>query len=131
MLSGTDCVEGSGKAIVIAVGDHSQKGIIRRTVDNAQEDSKTPLEIKLDDIAESISYFGMGAALVTLVALGIRFIIKYIEDSKNYKLAIEKGTPVVEKAADDVRRQALKVVKEVEARLEEPKKKKATSVSYR
>ena len=91
MLSGTDCVEGSGKAIVIAVGDHSQKGIIRRTVDNAQEDSKTPLEIKLDDIAESISYFGMGAALVTLVALGIRFIIKYIEDSKNYKLAIEKG----------------------------------------
>ncbi len=91
MLSGTNCVEGSGKAIVIAVGDHSQKGIIRRTVDNAQEDSKTPLEIKLDDIAESISYFGMGAALVTLVALGIRFVIKYIEDSKNYKLAIEKG----------------------------------------
>ena len=42
-----------------------------------------------------------------------------------YKYAIEKGTPVVEKAADDVRRQALKVVKEVEARLEEPKKKKA------
>ena len=42
-----------------------------------------------------------------------------------YKYAIEKGTPVVENAADDVRRQALKVVKEVEARLEEPKKKKA------
>ena len=91
MLSGTNCVEGNGKALIIAVGDHSQKGIIRRTVDNAQEDSKTPLEIKLDDIAESISYFGMGAALVTLVALGIRFIIKYIEDTKNYNLAIEKG----------------------------------------
>ena len=40
-----------------------------------------------------------------------------------YKYAIEKGTPVVEKAADDVRRQALKVVKEVESRLEKPKKK--------
>ena len=91
LLSGTNCVEGSGKAVVIAVGDHSQKGIIRRTVDNAQENSKTPLEIKLDDIAESISYFGMGAALVTLVALGIRFIIKYVDDTKNYNLAIEKG----------------------------------------
>ena len=41
-----------------------------------------------------------------------------------YKYAIEKGTPVVEKAADDVRRQALKVVKEVESRLEEKPKKK-------
>ena len=30
-----------------------------------------------------------------------------------YKYAIEKGTPVVEKAADEVRKQALKVVKEV------------------
>ncbi len=41
-----------------------------------------------------------------------------------YRTAIEKGTPVVEKAADDVRRQALKVVKDVEAKLEEKPKKK-------
>lgn len=41
-----------------------------------------------------------------------------------YKYAIEKGTPVVEKAADDVRRQALKVVKDVEKKLDEDKKKK-------
>ena len=40
-----------------------------------------------------------------------------------YKYAIEKGTPVVEKAADDVRRQALKVVKDVESKLEDTKKK--------
>lgn len=35
-----------------------------------------------------------------------------------YKYAIEKGTPVVEKAADEVRKQALKVVKEVQKKLE-------------
>ena len=52
ILSGTNCIEGSGKGIVIAVGDHSQKGIIRRTVDNAQENSQTPLEAKLERIAE-------------------------------------------------------------------------------
>jgi len=41
-----------------------------------------------------------------------------------YKYAIEKGTPVVEKAADDVRRQALKVVKDVEEKLEDKKTSK-------
>lgn len=42
-----------------------------------------------------------------------------------YKYAIEKGTPVVEKAADEVRRQALKVVNEVQKKLENKKDKKA------
>ena len=50
ILSGTNCVEGTGFAIVLAVGDHSQKGLIKRTVDNAQENNQTPLEIKLGDI---------------------------------------------------------------------------------
>ena len=41
-----------------------------------------------------------------------------------YKYAIEKGTPVVEKAADDVRRQALKVVKNLEESLQKKESKK-------
>ena len=84
ILSGTNCVEGSGKAIVLAVGDHSQKGIIRRTVDNAQENSKTPLEEKLEDIAGMIGYFGLGAGIVTLVALFIRFGISFSKQMKEY-----------------------------------------------
>ena len=51
ILSGTNCIEGNGKGIVLAVGDHSQKGLIRRTVDNAQENNETPLQEKLDHIA--------------------------------------------------------------------------------
>ena len=84
ILSGTNCIEGSGKAIVLAVGDHSQKGIIRRTVDNAQENSKTPLEEKLEDIAGMIGYFGLGAGIVTLVALFIRFGISFSKQMKEY-----------------------------------------------
>ena len=84
ILSGTNCIEGSGKAIVLAVGDHSQKGIIRRTVDNAQENSKTPLEEKLEDIAGMIGYFGLGAGIVTLVALFIRFGISLSDQMKDY-----------------------------------------------
>jgi Ca2+ transporting ATPase len=85
ILSGTNCVEGSGKGIVIAVGEHSQKGIIRRTVDNAQENSQTPLEAKLETIAQLIGYFGIGAGIVTLVALMIRFAINFSKDTKEYK----------------------------------------------
>ena len=85
MLSGTNCVEGTGFGIVLAVGDHCQKGIIRRTVDNAQENSQTPLEKKLEDIAEKIGLFGMIAGIVTLVALTIRFIIHYLKNNKKYR----------------------------------------------
>ena len=85
ILSGTNCIEGSGKAIVLAVGDHSQKGIIRRTVDNAQETSRTPLEEKLDVIAGMIGYFGLGAGVVTLVALFIRFGISFSKQLKEYQ----------------------------------------------
>ena len=84
ILSGTNCIEGSGKGIVIAVGEHSQKGIIRRTVDNAAEESQTPLEAKLDKIAQLIGYFGMGAGVVTLIALMIRFGISFSQETKEY-----------------------------------------------
>ena len=86
ILSGTNCIEGSGKAIVLAVGEHSQKGIIRRTVDNAQENSVTPLEEKLNEIAEMIGYFGLGAGVVTLIALFTRFGISFSNQEKDYKI---------------------------------------------
>ena len=85
ILSGTNCIEGSGKAIVLAVGEHSQKGIIKRTVDNAQENNKTPLEEKLDTIAGMIQYFGLGAGIITLVALFIRFGINFSSQLKDYE----------------------------------------------
>ena len=85
ILSGTNCIEGKGKAIVLAVGDHSQKGIIKRTISNAQEKSQTPLEAKLDGIAELIGYFGLGAGVVTFVALLIRFGISLSIEMKEYK----------------------------------------------
>ena len=85
MLSGSNCIEGTGYAIVLAVGDHSQKGIIRRTVDNAQENNKTPLEEKLDVIVEYIGWFGMIAGATTLVALTLRFIISFFKDEKEYQ----------------------------------------------
>ena len=84
ILSGTHCQEGAGKGIVIAVGEFSQKGIIRRTIENAKENSKTPLEIKIDKIAKRIGYFGIGIGLITFAVCFIRYIIKFSNDLKNY-----------------------------------------------
>ena len=88
LMSGTNVIEGSGKAIVIAIGKHSQKGIIRGTIDNASEDGKTPLEQKLDDIANLIGYFGLGSAALTFVALGIKLLLEYIRDPEQMTLSV-------------------------------------------
>ena len=77
LFCGTNVVEGNGSAIVIATGEHSQKGIIKGTIDNAQEENKTPLENKLNIIADFIGYFGLGSAVVTFIALCIQLIIEY------------------------------------------------------
>ena len=73
LLSGT-----AGSAIAIAIGAHSQKGIIRGTIDNAQEDNKTPLENKLNDIADMIGYFGLGSAILTFILLSIQMLNRYL-----------------------------------------------------
>ena len=53
-------------------------------MDNAQENSKTPLEEKFEVIAWMIGYFGLGAGIVTLVALFIRFGISFSDQMKDY-----------------------------------------------
>ena len=85
ILSGSYCIEGNGKGIVIAVGINSQKGIIKRTVDNAKEDNRTPLEIKLDKIAKVIGFFGIAAGIVTFIVFFIRYMVKFVRENKEYK----------------------------------------------
>ena len=84
ILSGTGCVEGHGKAMVIAVGEKSTKGKIRRMVDNSKDD-KTPLEHKLEKLSKKITIFSMSAGVVTFVSLTIRLIFVYISEFRQYK----------------------------------------------
>ena len=87
LLSGTNVIEGAGMAIAIAIGEHSQKGIIRGTIDNAQEDNKTPLEIKLNKIADLIGYFGLGSAIVTLIVLVGQMIFRYSSGKEKFEFS--------------------------------------------
>ena len=82
LFCGTNVVEGSGSAIVIAIGEYSQKGIIKGTIDNAQEENKTPLENKLNIIADLIGYFGLGSAIITFIALCIQLAIEYFTNKE-------------------------------------------------
>ncbi len=69
MLSGCQVVEGRGSMLVIAVGAQSQWGIAQRI---AVEDSpETPLQQRLEHLAESIGKLGLLAASLTFVSFTI------------------------------------------------------------
>ena len=67
LLSGCNVTDGSGIAVVIAVGGNSQWGIIKKSLE--KEQSQTPLQEKLDDMAALIGNIGTAAAVATMVAL--------------------------------------------------------------
>ena len=81
LFSGTTVKEGEGWMLVLATGPNSQAGRIREHVMQNKEDeesNKTPLELKLEDIAEDIGKFGLWSAIITLIALLIKlFYSKY------------------------------------------------------
>ena len=81
VFSGTTVKEGEGWILVLATGPNSASGKIREHVMQNKEDeesNKTPLELKLEDIAEDIGKFGLWSAIVTLVALLVKlFYSKY------------------------------------------------------
>ena len=85
ILSGTDCIEGNGKAIVIGVGERSTKGKIRRMVDNSKDEKITPLQEKLEVLAKKISTFAICAGAATFLCLTIRLIFIYISDYRVYR----------------------------------------------
>ncbi|KJE89783.1 calcium-translocating P-type ATPase [Capsaspora owczarzaki ATCC 30864] len=66
-LSGTMVLEGSGAMLVTATGVHSFNGKLLMAL--RVENEGTPLQIKLEALAESIAYFGIVMAAVTFSSL--------------------------------------------------------------
>jgi Ca2+-transporting ATPase len=73
VLSGTKVIEGVGKFLVIAVGRHSMNGRLIMSLQEEKDD--TPLQIKLDYLAEKIAKLGAALAITMLLALLIKYII--------------------------------------------------------
>ena len=91
ILSGTGCIEGSGKAVVIAVGDKSSKGKIKRLVDNSREEKVTPLEEKLESLAKKIGIFALSSGAATFLCLSIRLFFVFLSDYRIYKKRINNA----------------------------------------
>jgi magnesium-transporting ATPase (P-type) len=73
LLSNTLIASGSGKAVVCAVGEKSRRGIREEKLDTT---SKTPLQVKLQNLGGTFTKWALIAALVILVAYLINFIIR-------------------------------------------------------
>ncbi|KAH9831589.1 calcium-translocating P-type ATPase [Rhodofomes roseus] len=74
MVSGSKVLEGYGSYVVIAVGPKSFNGRIMMALRGDTED--TPLQLKLNDLAELIAKAGSIAGLALFVALMIRFFVQ-------------------------------------------------------
>ncbi|KAI0033537.1 hypothetical protein K488DRAFT_47461, partial [Vararia minispora EC-137] len=74
VVSGSKVLEGVGSYVVIAVGTRSFNGRIMMALRGDPED--TPLQLKLNALADAIAWAGMIAGIVLFIGLMIRFFVE-------------------------------------------------------
>jgi Ca2+-transporting ATPase len=74
ILSGSKVLEGVGSAVVIAVGEKSFFGKTMMSMRGSEAEG-TPLQNKLDTLAEQIAKLGFTAAIIMLFALVIKYFV--------------------------------------------------------
>ncbi|KAJ3716135.1 Ca-transporting ATPase [Lentinula raphanica] len=92
VMSGSKVIEGVGKYVVIAVGQKSFNGRIMMALRGDSEN--TPLQLKLNDLAELIAKLGSAAGLLLFTALMIRFFVQ-LGTGEPVRTASEKGIAFV------------------------------------
>lgn len=118
---------GAGLGVLFAPdsGENTRK-LLKKKLDDLVKKAK---EIDIEEVKDQILFKveELQKELASLDAEKVKEIaLKKAKQIKSkaeelYKYAIDKGTPVVEKATDEVRQQALKVVKQIETSLEKKK----------
>lgn len=81
LVSGTKISNGTGRMVIFMVGKDSSIGKIKDTVDSNKKDT-TPLQDKLETIAEDIGKFGLMAAVLTMMIQVLRVMITYGQNKK-------------------------------------------------
>ena len=85
ILSGTKCIQGNGRGIVLCVGVHSQKYLIRTIIDTNENNIESPLSDSLENVSRIIAFFGFIAGAIILISLFIQFGIEFHRNMKDYK----------------------------------------------
>ncbi|KAF7330460.1 Calcium-transporting ATPase [Mycena venus] len=92
VVSGSKVLEGVGKYVVVAVGTKSFNGRIMMALRGDADN--TPLQIKLNDLAELIAKLGSAAGLILFTALLIRFFVQ-LGTNEPVRTANQKGIAFV------------------------------------
>ncbi|RKP05214.1 hypothetical protein THASP1DRAFT_20077, partial [Thamnocephalis sphaerospora] len=79
IISGSKVLEGVGRAVVVAVGENSFHGRIMLSLRQEAED--TPLQGKLNHLAEQIAKLGSASALLMLIILIILYFARWNSQS--------------------------------------------------
>ena len=93
LLSGSKITQGFGEMLVISVGVHSSNGKILASL-NDDDDEVTPLQQKLNYLAELIAKVASIAGLLLFIALMIRFFVNLKE--KPNRTARDKGQDFIQ-----------------------------------
>lgn len=75
VISGSKVLDGSGCMLVTAVGTNSFFGKTMMAMREASPE-ETPLQVKLDHLAESIAKLGMAAAVAMLMSLVVKYFVQ-------------------------------------------------------
>jgi len=73
LISGSIMISGESMMVVIGVGPNSLQGILSK--DMEQEEEKTPLQVKLEELANQIGLLGLAIAVVVFVAMFITHMV--------------------------------------------------------
>jgi len=73
LLSGSEISSGEGFFMAIAVGDYSYQGMMLKELTTNRE--PTPLQIRLEDLANKIGIFGTAAAFILFLTLTIVWLV--------------------------------------------------------
>lgn len=90
VLSGCTTTAGTGLFVAIAVGKDSQWGVIKAALEKGDE--QTPLQDKLDTMANQIGNVGIGSAIATFIAMMIiKIFIRpaYLDDVSAWSHALD------------------------------------------
>jgi len=77
MMSGTKVLTGEGKFVAIVIGEESCEGKVGKLL-REEDDSATPLQMKLEAIANDIGKFGLISAIIIVGALLVRLAIEKV-----------------------------------------------------
>jgi magnesium-transporting ATPase (P-type) len=91
ILSGTQVNSGDGCVLILSVGNNSENGKIRATINsNKSSDEGTPLEQKLSDLADLIGLAGLIAAIVVIIGMSMNLMINVLTGNMEFQSSDSK-----------------------------------------